>query len=355
MSPPAIAAIVARRREGSLRGTFVTALRSADTVASVLVEVRTSDGARAWGEATPVRAVTGETIASVEETLGRLIPRVVGLDADDLDAGLDAVHVDTGDPSAHAALDLALHDLAARRRGISLRRLLGVDDTRTAVATDVTISAGDPAVMAEAARACSAEGFDVLKLKVGDGRADDVERVAAVAAAAPAARLRLDANQGWDVGGALALLDTLAARGVAIELLEQPVPADDLAALAAVTNRTEVPVLADEAVYTAGDVERVAAAGAADLVNLKLMKCGGLRPARLAADTAEAAGLGWLIGCMMERAPGVVAAASLAARSGPGPVHDLDAAWWQAPAELSYRDGHVHLPAGPGVGPTTLP
>lgn len=358
MSPPAVTEVGVRRRKGRLRGAFVTALRSTSVVDSVLVEVRADDGTVGWGEATPVTAVTGETLDSVERTLTvSLAGAVVGVDADDLDAALDALHRHApGDPSARAGLDLALHDLAARRRGVALWELLGGPgrvsrDRRRWVATDVTISAGTPEEMVAATRPCLADGFGVLKLKVGDGTADDLERVTAVAGAVgPGVTLRLDANQGWSPDEAVRVLGGLADRGIAIGLVEQPVPADDLDALARVTARVDVPVLADEAVWTAADVTAVAERGAADLVNLKLMKCGGLGPARQAVAAAASAGLGWMMGCMMERAPGVVAAAALAATGPAGVVHDLDAAWWQADSELTYRHGRLRLPAGPGLG-----
>lgn len=124
-------------------------------------------------------------------------------------------------------------------------------------------------------------------------------------------------------------LAAVAARGIDIELVEQPVAADDLRGLAFVRQRSPWPILADESVLTAADVYRVADAATADLVNLTLLKCGGLGPARAVVDTCAETGLGLLVGCMLEPVEAVEAARTFAAVGTSGPLaHDLDAAWW---------------------------
>jgi L-alanine-DL-glutamate epimerase-like enolase superfamily enzyme len=198
------------------------------------------------------------------------------------------------------------------------------------VRTDVTVSLGLPEAMAEAARERAREGFDVLKLKLGDGDVGlEVARVVAVSrAVGPGLSLRLDANQAWTAKQALAVLERLEGEGIRPELLEQPVPAHDLRGMAAVTRHSFVPVLADESVQGARDVLAVAGAGAADLVNVKLAKCGGLRAAQDVVAVAQACGLGTVVGCMLEP-PGALAAGTLLAMTLPEHVtHDLDALWW---------------------------
>lgn len=345
-----ITEVLASRRSVPLRRPFVTALRSTVTIDSLLVEVRTGDGCRGWGEATPVYAISGETPASVEACiLGPLSSAMIGLDADDLAAALAVLRVSPANASARAGLDIALHDLTARRLGVSLGRLLGT--TRARVATDVTVGAGSPAEMAAEAARGVAEGFSTLKLKLADHRHDDVERVLAVReAVGPRASLRLDANQGWTAKTAVGVVTELERREVGLELVEQPVPAQHLRQLAFVTARVATPVVADEAVWTPADVMAIVELHAADAVNLKLMKTGGLGPARAAVSVAEAGGVGWMVGSMMEGAIGVAAAASLAATGADGAVHDLDAPWWSTPEPLRYENGEVLLAPGPGWG-----
>jgi L-alanine-DL-glutamate epimerase-like enolase superfamily enzyme len=134
------------------------------------------------------------------------------------------------------------------------------------------------------------------------------------------------------------VLEALHGRGVPLELVEQPVAAHDLSGLAFVRARSPYPVLADESVFTADDVRRVADAEAADMVNLKLLKSGGLHPARDVVAAAAEAGLGLLVGCMLEPEEGVAAAGALASLASDGPLaHDLDAPWWVSGPDATGR------------------
>jgi L-alanine-DL-glutamate epimerase-like enolase superfamily enzyme len=335
-----------------LRLPFVTALRRTEAVDAVLVEVHTDDGYVGLGEATPIGAITGESVASVQAALGGpLREAVVGRDADDLVGALGALQrALPANPSAKAGLDIALHDLTSQRLGIPLQQYLGT--TCSSVATDVGVSAASPKEMAAEAVARVGGGFGILKLKLGDGRHDDIRRVLSVReAVGPSVGLRLDANQGWGARQAVRILAELERQQANVEFVEQPVPALDLGALAFVTGSTATPVLADEAVWSARDVLVLAERKAADLVNLKLMKCGGLGPARAAAAVAEATGMGWLVGGMMETAVAVTAGAAFAATGAANVVHDLDAAWWLAPPNqaLRYEGGRLFMPNAPGL------
>jgi L-alanine-DL-glutamate epimerase-like enolase superfamily enzyme len=194
----------------------------------------------------------------------------------------------------------------------------------------VTVAVDTPAAMADAAAELATEGIRAVKLKLADAGAD-VARVRAVRdrLAGLPVTLRVDANQAWTPQEAVTMLDALHSAGIELELVEQPVTADDLAGLAYVNARSPYPVLADESVFTADDVRRVADAHAADLVTVKLAKSGGLLGARDVVAACAETGLGLLVGCMLEPEEGVAAAAALAAVAAPGPLaHDLDAPWW---------------------------
>ena len=347
--------IACHRVSVPLHTPFVTALRRTSTIDSLLVEVTDSDGVSGWGEAPEVWQVTGESVAGAEACVsGPLRDAVLGGDPCDL---VELTRRVAGAVSrnfgAKAAVDVALHDLAARRLGSSLPGFLGSSTLR--VATDATLSAGSPEQLAEVAAARVKEGFGVLKVKVGTDAAADVERVrAARAAVGPDVALRLDANQGWTPRDAVRVVGALEDAQVGLELVEQPVRADDLDGLAWVSARVATPVMADESVYCVRDLLEVIRRRAADMVNVKLAKCGGLGPARTLLELARAHEMGTIVGSMMETHVGVGAAASLAAAFGTTAVPDLDAAWWAATSPvrggLRYDGATVILPGAPGLG-----
>ncbi|MEU8297386.1 dipeptide epimerase [Micromonospora sp. NPDC048909] len=354
-----IAAVRTHRLSAPLHTPFVTALRRTTTVDTLVVEVIDSDGRSGFGEAPQVWQVTGASIGGSEACVRELLgPMLTGRDPDELVARCAEVQrAVVGNEAAKAAVDVALHDLAARRLGVPLVRLLG--GTALAVPTDVTLAAGDPADLAAAARKRHAEGFGVLKLKVGTDAAGDLDRVRAVrAAVGPDVRIRLDANQGWTAREAVRVIRGIEDARLDVELVEQPVAGWDLDGLAWVSDRVDVPILADEAVFGARDLVEVIRRRAADMVNVKLAKCGGLQPARTLLDLAAAHGMGTVVGSMMESGIGIGAAASLVAAYGTTAVSDLDAAWWLAwsPVRggIRYEAAKVLLPDAPGLGVTSI-
>ena len=341
-----------------LHTPFVTALRTATHADSLLVEI-SDDELSGWGEAPQVWKVTGESLAGAQACVeGPITTALDGLGPDDLTEALRRVqNAAAGNFGAKAAVDIAMHDLAARRRGQTLHGFLG--STVDTVRTDVTLSVGDADALAAAGQARVADGFDVLKVKVGTDATADVERVRRVREAiGPGPTLRLDANQGWSRRDAVNAIRALEDAGCAIELVEQPVAADDLEGMAWVTDRVSTPILADESVYGVRDLVNVIRLGAADMVNVKLAKCGGLGPARTLLELARAHGIRTIVGSMMESHVGVGAAAALVSAYPTSAVNDLDAAWWlrEAPVAggIRYEGSLIHLPTAPGLGVTGL-
>jgi L-alanine-DL-glutamate epimerase-like enolase superfamily enzyme len=350
-----ISEIVTHRTSARLHAPFVTSLRRVTTIDSLVVEIRDSDGRSGYGEVPQVWAVTGESLDGAEACVrGQLAPPLLGRDTDDIVANCRATRDKVvGNHSAKAAIDVALHDLAARSRAVPLVTLLG--GSALSVATDVTISADSVDAMATAARDRFADGFRELKLKVGADAENDVARVAAVrAAVGDTVAIRLDANQGWSPRQAVRLIREMEDAGLGVELVEQPVAHWDIDGLAWVSDRVGTPVMADEAVFGVRDLSDVIRRRAADMVNIKLVKCGGLEPARTLLGLAEAHGVGTMIGSMMETPIGVGAAASLAAAHGTTAVCDLDAAWWLAEpvvtGGMTYDGATVVLSGEPGLG-----
>lgn len=345
--------VTTRVRTAPLRMPFVTALRAVTEVVAIDAIVHTDDGAVGRGEAVATPIITGDTSGSIVAALSNeLRTAVLGRDLDDFEDLLRRVQTAlTGNRSAKAALDIALHDLRAQALGVPLHRLLGAGSS--APRTDVTVSVDTPEAMAEQAAARVAEGFATLKLKVAVDPRIDVERVRRIReAVGPDVALRLDANQGWSAKQAVAILNALERAEVGVELVEQPVPAHDLAGLAFVRDHVSAPVMADESVASPADALEVIRRGAADLINIKLMKAGGLRPARQLADIAAAAGIGTMVGGMMATGLGVAADAALAATLPDDVVHDLDPAWWLAESDgfVRYEGDRVLLRDRPGVG-----
>ncbi len=338
-----------------LHTPFVTALRTATSVETLVVQIEDSDGRSGFGEAPQVWQVTGASLAGSQACISEMLgPRLLGRDPDDLNANCQIVaRPVAGNEAAKAAVDVALHDLAARRLGVPLVRLLG--GTTLRVPTDVTLSAAPAGALADAASKRVGEGFDVLKVKVGTDAATDVARVRAIrAAVGPAVRLRLDANQGWTPREAVRVISEIESEGLDVELVEQPVPQWDLDGLAWVSDRVRTPVLADESVFSVRDLVEVIRRRAADMVNVKLAKCGGLGAARTLLSLAQAHGMGTIVGSMMEGPVGVAAAASLVAAYGTTAVSDLDAAWWLAAPPvrggMTYDGAFVQLADAPGLG-----
>lgn len=340
-----------------LHTPFVTALRRTTTSDSLLVTITDDEGRTGYGEAPQIWQVTGASIpgsqACVEELLA---PLLIGQDPRSY---VELIHrvrgAVAGNEAAICAVDVALHDLAARIAGIPLVQLLGGSAPST-VETDVTLAAGTVDELAAAAKDRVADGFSALKAKVGTGTAEqDVARVKAIReAVGPHVTIRLDANQGWTPREAVRAIRGLEDADLGIELVEQPVHRLDIEGLAWVSDRVGTPILADESVFSVHDLVTVIRHRAADMVNVKLAKCGGLLAAGTLLELAKAEGIGTMVGCMMESEVGVGAAASLVAAYGTSVVSDLDAPWWFAGSTvqggMTLQGNQIHLPDVPGSG-----
>lgn len=296
-----------------LRVPFKTALRSVSSVEDIIVEIHTDSGQIGYGEAPPTGAITGDTTGAIIGALkDHLIKTIVGRDVDDFEDLIQAVNkCIVKNTSAKAAVDMALYDLYGQLYKIPVYKLFG--GSRSKIVTDITISVNDPEVMAEDTRNAVERGYDTLKVKVGVNPDLDLARLTAVReAAGPDRQIRIDANQAWSPKQAVRLLNQMQEKGLGIELVEQPVPAHDFEGLKFVTERSYVPVLADESVFSPTDAVKIMQMGAADLINIKLMKCGGLYNALKIATAAELYGVECMIGCMLEAKISVNAAVHLA-------------------------------------------
>ena len=355
-----IAALRTHRVSVPLRRPFVTSVRRATTLDALLVEAVDSDGRRGWGEAALSWRVTGESAASAEAVVaGPFREAILGRPVEEPEGtGLALAAAAAGNTAARAAVDAAVWDLAAQQRGVPLHRLLAgsaASAGAVSIGTDMTISAVDEATALRDAEQHVAAGFTTLKVKLGldPARDDRVLRAIRRGPAAPA-RLRVDANQGWSAAAAIRLIRGWEDDGLDVELVEQPTSAEDIDALAEVAAAVRTPVLADESVWGMRDLREVVRRRAADLVNVKLAKTGGITAARRLVALAAAEGVGVLVGGMLESIVGVAAAAHLAAAVAPERVHDLDAGLWLAgevaTGEVRYAADRILIPDVPGIG-----
>jgi L-alanine-DL-glutamate epimerase-like enolase superfamily enzyme len=305
-----------------------------------------------YAHAIPAITTHGE---GAEAALTFLRPMLLGRDPADLAAIMDLVEATlAGNRSVKAAIDMALHDLVARRAGLPLSALMG-GSFRDCIAQSRIVPIKAPAEMAAVAATLVAKGYTTLKLKLAGDAAMDARRTAEVrAAVGPAVALTLDPNQSYSAKGFIAAWKRIEPHD--ITLVEQPVPAADWAGLALVTRTLPVPVEADETVETIADVLRVIEGRVADVVNLKLTKLGGVRNFVTAARLLEAGQIAPRIGAAFGPAllQGASAHAAASLRSLPFACelsehdHILDDPFTPLPIER----GMISVPPGPGCGIT---
>jgi len=325
----------------------------------VIVELRLANGAEGVGEAATLGGPrwSEESVESIKATIDAyLAPALIGAPADRFEAA--RIRMDAAakrNNAAKAAIESALFDAVGKTLGVPAVQLLG-GAVRESIPVLWTLASGDPVQeIEEAEKKLAARLHDTFKVKIGARSPEaDLARLRRLAGAlAGRSGLIVDANQAWDETTAQRCLPVLAELGV--RLVEQPLPAWNLAGMARLRARSTMPLMADEAVFSAHDMLDVARAGAADVVSLKLVKHGGLLATRDVAAVAEAAGIGLYGGCLLESSIG--AAAHLQVFAGLrelawgcehfGPqilVDDL------VEQPLRFADFRIHLPAGPGLG-----
>jgi len=289
---------------------------------NIIVKLITDYDVFGWGEASPSKRVTQETPETILKALDEIGPRLIGMcplriaqDADVMD------HLVSSNPSAKAAIDIALHDVLGKTARKPTWRILG--GFRERVPTDITLSIKTPEEMAKDALKAVKNGFKALKVKVGVNPEEDFERIKLVReAVGDKIAIRIDANQGWTVTQALVVLRKLGKFD--IQLVEQPTEAKNIRGLVKIRKTSPIPIMADESVHSPVDALRLIKANAVDMINIKLMKSGGIFNARKIAEIAEAADMPCMIGCMGESAIGMTAAVHFAAATKNVQYADLD-------------------------------
>jgi L-alanine-DL-glutamate epimerase-like enolase superfamily enzyme len=331
---------------GALRTThpFIIARGGSSEYRVVRVTVTDDDGMTGWGEAAPSKHY-GETADTVAAVMPLLAAVLEGADAWSLEALEHAMaKAIRNNASARAAVSAALHDLVAKRLGVPLHRMWGLDPALSPPTSFTIGIAPDEATLR--ARVQEAAGYPVLKIKLGSSWDDRIIRI--VREMEPGKLLRVDANAAWTPKHALRMIPMLQDHGV--EFVEQPLPAHELEGLRFVREHSTLPIIADESCLVSSDIP--ALAGAVDGINIKLAKCGGLREALRMIATARAHGMCVMCGCMVESSLGITAAAHFAPLLD---YADLDGA---ALVEndpyvgATIEGGEIGLPTGAGLGVT---
>lgn len=342
-----------------LKTPFKTALRTVNSVEDIIVEIHTDTGNVGYGEAPPTGVITGDTKGSIVGALkDHIIKSIIGMDIENFEEimlKLDKCVIKNN--SAKAAVDIALYDLYGQLHNAPLYKMLG--GYRKEIITDITISVNDPEEMARDSMDAIKRGFETLKIKVGKDAAMDLERMKAIRnAVGYDVNLRIDANQGWKPKEAVKVLREMEDAGLDIEFVEQPVEAHDIEGLKYVTDNVSIPVLADESVFSPKDALTILQNRAADFINIKLMKTGGLHNALKICSIAEVYGVECMIGCMLEAKVSVNAAVHLAAAKSIITKIDLDGPVLcsEDPVEggAIFDEYKITLNDAPGLGVTKV-
>lgn len=327
-----VVAIELSTYEIQLKSRFQTALRSIDNFDVFKLRVELSSGKELIGEVVATPAITGITAEDLTSDVNEFVmPLFKKTALEDSKAFYDdLVSVLPDNPTARALGDLAL--MSANTSSDIYK-----------IKTDVTIPICDIKSLERIIKERTLYGFTVFKVKLGrEDLARNIEKIKASVDLVPKGSiLRVDPNQSWSVDYSLKFLEALDSLGIKLQYLEQPVKREDLSGLSLIRQSSPTEVMADESCFDLKDLYQIMEMEAADWVNIKILKAGGVTPAREMAEIALGSGLKLSFGCMIESPLGVRAAMQLAHEFAPDETHDLDAAWWYLQEKLRYEGGVI--------------
>jgi len=321
---------------------------------NVFLKVETDEDIIGWGCATP-DSVTSETKETVMDCFNNILKDIlIGEDPTRINYLNDVIEDKIkGNPSLRAGINMALYDILGKKADLPLYKLLG--GYRDKIETSVTIGLNPVDVMVGKAKEFVKQGFTCLKVKCGMDPDQDIEVVLAIRnSVGPKIKIRMDANEGYSLEKALRVVETLEKLGADVELLEQPTPAKYLYALKEVTAQCTVPIMADETALTLRDSLKAVKMEIADMINIKLMKIGGITNAIKANTFAEVAEIPVMIGCMNESMGAMAAGVHFACAFKNVQYADLDSVLDFdediVKGGANYKDGFVIPSDKPGLG-----
>lgn len=290
-----IVSLTLHRESIPLKNPFTTALRSVDAVEFIRVCIVLEGDAKLYGEAPATKAVTGEDLDSIEHNIQEIVPKILGKTPKE---ALNIIHDAPIGNSAKASIDMALFELSP------------VTDTQP-IKCDITISLQESTKMLESAKRAWANGVQQLKVKFGEDIQHAIDTTHLLLQHLPDAELLVDANQAWNLQTTLAYINELK-RYPNVKLIEQPVKADELEVLKTITTNSSIPILADESAFTLQEVQTIVENNIADMINIKLMKCGGVSEAVKILEYVRKQGVQCMLGSMLEGPISINAALDLA-------------------------------------------
>lgn len=338
-----------------LKKPFVTALRRVDSVNDIIIKIYTDTSLVGYGEACAVTAITGTTNEDViQELIQTIFPVLIAQEIHPIDT-FETLYRTSSSPEAKACVDIALYDLLAKEKRVSLSAYLGAQ-TNT-LCTDLTISVGSTEKMLADTLEALRSGFRSLKVKLDADTQTNIQRLKAIIEILPSdASLRLDPNQALDLESARYMLESIDT--TKIECIEQPFKADDLSAFKRLTSQQVIPTLADESLFNSEDAKYLLENSIADMLNIKLMKSGGIYEALKISAIAKEYQKSCMIGSMLEGPISLLAAAHFGIAEKNVTMADLDSPLYLKEHPLLepfnlHRD-EIRLGAEPGLGIDTI-
>jgi L-alanine-DL-glutamate epimerase-like enolase superfamily enzyme len=339
----------------ALKEPFIISLGPQNDVQNIIVIIRTEDGCTGYGECSPYMSINGESIDTCF-IVGQYFAKVLkGKNALDIAGCVEAMDKTIyGNASIKSAFDIALHDIAAQHSGLPLYKFLGGEKNKV-LETDYTVSIGDPQKMQSDAIKIKEQGFPAVKVKLGESKEKDVERIKAIREGIGNEHpLRIDANQGWQTSdNAINVLKALAEYN--IEYCEEPILRSRFMELRKVSEASPIPIMADESCGDEMDAERLIQLNACKMFNIKLGKSSGIYKGLKIARLGAKANMSMQVGGFMESRLGMTASAHLALAN--SHIHHCDfdtpLMFTEDPVigGINYLNkGIVDVPDTPGLG-----
>ena len=347
-----ITAINLYRYDIPLNAPIAISLGTIEHARNILVEIQTDESITGWGEGSPLWMIVGETQASGLAAADDMARLLLNRNPLDIEGCLNALtRYLPGHPTTRSAFDIALYDIAAKAARMPLCQFLG--GAKRPLITDETIYINTPEQMVADALRIQTKGAEAIKVKLGTTFREDVARIEAIRQAiGDDTPIRTDANQGWDVVTALAVLRAIG--NCNVQYCEQPINRHDIAGLRHLRQHSPVPIMADESLFDAADALQLVREEAVDYFNIKLSKSGGIFEALKINAIAEATNVPCMLGCMSESRLGLTANAHFAASRRNILFLDLDAGFEHADdpvhGGITYNGYQIELPDAPGIG-----
>ena len=339
-----------------LHEPFVISLGAQYNAESVIVVIKTDQGITGFGECSPYTSINGESIDTcfvVGQYFAKALKNKDALQIKESILIMDKIIY--GNSSIKSAFDMALYDIASQNAGVPLYKFLGGENNKT-LTTDMTVSIGEPEKMAADALKFKEQGFPAIKVKLGESKEKDVERIAAIRKAiGKDIPLRIDANQGWKVKVAIETLNALEEYN--IQHCEEPIARWNFMKLRKVKKNSPIEIMADECCGDHHDAERLIDLEACDSINIKLGKSGGIYNAKKIIALCDKESMHMQVGAFMESRLGMTAAAHLALCSD-NIIHcdfDTPLMFTEDPVDggiIYEENGVIKVPEAPGLGAT---